>query len=173
MSFQDYNLCHHVVCIHRYWSLNLLLINALYLKKKKKSCWHLLYAGSLNIHQALERCWTIQSHPDEGKPSALDCLNTMRLHRSWRVNRCRDQFTTYKLFYSSGKCKTVVSQVLINCIVPDPHIECSLGSPKHRAEHIGTNIIIRLCYIANYQDLMLRRAYWKWITENVKRVTLT
>ncbi len=130
MSFQDYNLWHHVVCIHRYWPLNLLLINALSLSKRKKSRWHLLYPGSLNIHQALERCWTIQSHPDEGKPSASDCLNALRLNRSWQVNQCRWSIRYVQIVLFQWKMQTVVSQVLINCIVHDPHIECCLGKPK-------------------------------------------
>ncbi len=149
MSFQDYNLWHHVVCIHRYWPLNLLLINALSLSKRKKSRWHLLYPGSLNIHQALERCWTIQSHPDEGKPSASDCLNALRLNRSWQVNQCHDQFATYKLFYSNGKCKLLFLKSWLIASFMTHISNAAWESPKLRADRIGTNCIIGLCYIVN------------------------
>lgn len=138
-------------------------------QKEKKSCWHLLYAGSLNIHQALERCWTVQSHPDEEKPSALDCLNTMRLNRSWRVNRCRDQFTTYKLFYSKWKCKLLFLKSWLIASFLTHISNAAWESPKHWADRIGTNIIIRLCYIVNEPRLNAQKGfYWKWITRTWK-----
>ncbi len=129
MSFQDYNLCHHVVCIHRYWSLNLLLINALYLKKKKS---HAGISSMLDLWifirllRGAERSNRIRT---KGSPRLWTALTLCACTGAdGLIDAVINSLRTNFLF--QWKMQTVVSQVLINCIVPDPHIELLLGKPK-------------------------------------------
>lgn len=110
MSFQDYNLWHHVVCIHRYWYLNLLLINALYLKKKK-------------------------SHA--GISSMLDLWIFIRLLRgAERSNRIRTKrsprlwtaLTLCAWTGADGLIDAVINSRRTNCFIPNENANCCFSS---------------------------------------------